>query len=57
MRLAYPEGPLFRLTVQVKSREGGPSFLYRYHGDKWWPVTREEARAVIAASFGKHSSA
>lgn len=53
MRLAFPAGQLFRLRVQPKSREGGPTFLYSYHGDKWCPVTRDEARTYIAATFGK----
>jgi hypothetical protein len=56
MRFAYPVGQLFRLTVQLKSREGGPDFLYSYHGDEWRPVTRSEASAFIAASFGKPRS-
>jgi hypothetical protein len=50
MRTAYPEGQRFKLTVQLKSREGGPNYLYSYHGDRWEPVSNEEAARFIAAS-------
>ena len=53
MRMAFEEGQLFRITAQVKSREGGPDFLYSYHGNEWNPVSRDEARAFIASVFGE----
>lgn len=51
--MAFSVGQLFRLTVQMKSREGGPDFLYSYHGNNWHPVSKDEARAFIARAFGK----
>lgn len=53
MREAFPPGQLFRIDVQLKSREGGPFFLYSYHGNPWQPVSSVEAQKFIAATFGK----
>lgn len=55
MRTAFAPGQRFRLWVQLKSREGGPSFLYSYHGDPWHPVSDAEASKFILETFGKVS--
>jgi hypothetical protein len=57
MRTAYPLGQLFRLWVTLKSREGGPFFLYSYHGDPWCPVSRQEAQRFIEMTFGPSGTA
>lgn len=56
MRTAFPVEQRFRLWVQVKSREGGPAFLYSNHRDPWNPVTEDEANRFIATAFGKKPS-
>ncbi len=52
MRTASPVGQKFKLWVRPTSREGGPTFLYSYHGDPWAPVSDEEAARFIDASAG-----
>lgn len=34
MRYSYPVGTRFRIKATIKTREGGPPFLYTFHG---WP--------------------
>jgi hypothetical protein len=47
MRSAFPIGQLFCVWVSVKSKEGGPDFLYSYHGDPWSPITPTAAATFI----------
>lgn len=47
MRTAFPIGQLFCIWVSVKSKEGGPDFLYSYHGDPWSPISQAAAVSFI----------
>jgi hypothetical protein len=56
MRSSFPVGQLFRLRVILKSKAGGPSFLYSNHRDPWSPVSPQEATKFIKKMFGTSGS-
>ncbi|WP_426174715.1 hypothetical protein [Massilia sp. TWR1-2-2] len=45
----YPAGTRFLLSAKLTDRQGGPQFLYAYHGDPVVVFTNAAARKFLAA--------
>lgn len=45
----YPAGTRFLLTAKLTDRQGGPPFLYAYHGDPVVVLTNAGAKRFLAA--------
>ena len=45
----YPAGTRFLLSAKLTDRQGGPPFLYAYHGDPVVVLTNAEAKKFLAA--------
>ena len=47
--LLYPAGTRFLLSAKLSDREGGPPFLYAYHGDAIVVLSAGAAKKFLAA--------
>lgn len=47
MRNRYPAGTYIRLKAKVTDREGGPPFLYSYHGWPYEVLTKDQVEKLI----------
>jgi hypothetical protein len=45
----YPAGTRFLLSAKLTDRQGGPPFLYAYHGDPVVVLTATAAKKFLAA--------
>ncbi len=45
----YPAGTRFLLSAKLTDRQGGPQFLYAYHGDPVVVLTNAAAKKFLAA--------
>jgi hypothetical protein len=45
----YPAGTRFLLSAKLTDRQGGPPFLYAYHGDPVTVLTSAAAKRFLAA--------
>ena len=45
----YPAGTCFLLSAKLTDREGGPQFLYAYHGDPVVVLSKAAAKRFLAA--------
>jgi hypothetical protein len=49
LREAYPVGTRFLLNAKMTDRQGGPHFLYAWHGDPVHVLTAAAARRFLLA--------
>ena len=45
----YPAGTKFLLTAKLTDRQGGPKFLYAFHGDPVVVLSKAQAKLFLAA--------